>query len=64
MEEVDIQFNSWWNREQPLSKIKEAVGRTRLTSDEARSLKTLLQQNFNAAYGLGYAQHAAQYKED
>lgn len=64
MEEIDIQFNSWWNREQPLSKIKEAVGRTRLTSDEARRLKVVLQENFVQAYGIGFGQHAAQYKED
>ena len=62
-EEVDILFVQWFNREQPLETIVREPG-PGLSASQHIAIRKAIRQAFTYAFGQGYANHAAQFKEE
>jgi hypothetical protein len=58
-EEIDIAFRDWFNQAQPLVEVRNALGRTRLTTEEARIVKAQIKHAFTHGYARGVADQVA-----
>ena len=57
-EEVDIEFNAWFNRAQPFMDIAQATGKA-LTEAQWTEIKTAVKRAWIAAYTAGAAAESA-----
>jgi hypothetical protein len=61
IEEVDIAYRDYENRNQPIQAIMAAPRTCRLSTDQLETIRTEMKKAFVHAYGMGVAANAAEF---